>query len=249
MELLRNKLDNFFSDLAYHHENAMKNLENKLNNFFNELSFRAELFKQTKKQADRYLSSDFNVFDLIWPDENKLSDIIADILNTEGTHGQKEVFVEIFVAFLKEKGLAFDNDNFEVKREYCCDGKIDILLSGKKFAIIIENKPFADDQKDQIKRYKDCISKSFGERTAVIYLNKNKNNPTPYSIPEDELNNLIEEKRFATVSYYEFSKFLKLCYQKCESQKFRYFLADFIDYIENNFEKEEVNDNDKDERI
>ncbi|MDM8526079.1 PD-(D/E)XK nuclease family protein [Desulfococcaceae bacterium HSG8] len=247
MEPLRNKLDIFFSELKDYHGSVMKDLEDKLNNFFNDLSFRTELFKQTKRQADRYLSSDFNVFDLILPDENKLSDIIADILNIEGTHGQREIFVEIFVEFLRERGLALDNDNFEVKREYYCDGKIDILLLGKKFAIIIENKPFADDQEDQIQRYKDCISKLFGEKYVVIYLNKNKNNPTPYSIPEDELNALIKEKKFATVSYYEFSKFLKLCYQKCESQKFRYFLSDFIDYIENNFEKDEVNDNGNDE--
>jgi hypothetical protein len=44
-----------------------------------------------RKQAGR-----FNVFAFIEPDENRLSDILADLLDPRGSHGQGDGFLRLF---------------------------------------------------------------------------------------------------------------------------------------------------------
>lgn len=211
-----------------------KAYNNSLITFFDEVGFRLTLYRQFKRQSDKYLSEDFNVLDLICPDENSLSDIVGDILNKNGTHGQADLFIKQFLDYLgNTKKLDVPVDEYKVHREFYANGRIDIYLESNTFAIIIENKPFAYDQKDQLKRYYDEIARKYKDRLAVIYLSKNSDDPTPYSIDEDTLQALYSRKRFLALAYFDFAKeFLESCHQRCESNKFRFFLRDLISYIE-----------------
>lgn len=219
--------------------------QKELKDFFEDLTFRRVLYEQFKEQADNYLSSDFNVFDTINPDENRLSDIIANIIDKNGTHGQGSIFIDTFIEYFIKKRLNISKGGYKVYREYFANGRIDIYLESDTFAIIIENKPFTLDQKDQLKRYYYEIEKRHKDNLAIIYLNKNKSEPSAFSIDERTLQRLKDNNMFLTLSYYDFKdNVLKTCYQKCESDKFRFFLKDFMDYIEKNpyfkdFDKED----------
>ena len=56
--------------------------------------FKLTTFRTAKKELDLYLSSGFNVFEHIQPDENALWDIISDMLDAQGTHGSKRPLPE-----------------------------------------------------------------------------------------------------------------------------------------------------------
>jgi hypothetical protein len=242
-----NTLYSFFEGLKSDLNKHSFSYKTKFVNFFENLSFKMKLFRQFKKQADRYLSSDFNIFDTINPDENKLSDIIGNILNINGTHGQDRLFLNEFIDFLKRKDLKIPTDNYDYKvfREVSANGRIDILLESDSFALIIENKPFALDQKDQINRYYEAMKVKHNNNLAVLHLNKNKELPKNFSDPmkKMQLENLLKVNKLVVVSYFELIEYLTFCYQKCESEKFRYFLNDFIEYISKNFKMAEEENN------
>ena len=231
------KIHQFLYGLRTSFESNKSIYKKKLNLFFDELSFRNDLFKHFKNQADKQLSSDFNVFNVINPDENKLSDILADILDTHGSHGQGNLFLNEFISFLINKKLKIQFDNYRVLREVSANGRIDILLEGDNFALIIENKPFAIDQVDQINRYYDSMIQKYNDNVAVLYLNKTESNPQNFSdkLKEKQIINLSNNKKLLVIAYLELNDYLTICLQKCESNKFRFFLTDFVDYININF--------------
>ena len=245
----KNTLYIFFEGLKSNLNKHRLSYQTSFIDFFDKLSFKMKIFHQFKKQADRYLSSDFNIFDTIAPDENRLSDIIGNILNINGSHGQNRLFLTEFIDFLKRKNLQIPTDNYDYKvlREVSANGRIDILLESDSFALIIENKPFALDQKDQINRYYEAMKVKHKQHLAVLYLNQNRGLPKNFSDPvkQKELEDLFKVNKLVVVSYFELIEYLTVCYQKCESEKFRYFLNDFIGYISKNFKIAEEENNDE----
>ena len=95
--------------------------------------------------------------------ENAHSDIIAEFLNPEGSHGCGSDF---FQAFCKITGLDFFKyGNAEVFREYWIDdGRLDILIRAGKNQIAIENKIYASEQQDQLPRYRDWLNNNSGDK-------------------------------------------------------------------------------------
>jgi hypothetical protein len=59
-----------------------------LRNFFAGAERCISVARKRQLFSGRKTASSFNVFTLIEPDENKLSDIIADLLDPQGRHGQ-----------------------------------------------------------------------------------------------------------------------------------------------------------------
>ena len=86
----------------------------------------------------------------------------------------------------------------------------------------------------------------------MIYLHKTKVFPQRFSSTarEIQLNDLEKAGHFLLLTYSKFKNYLMEIYQKCDSQKYRYFLIDFIDYIDNAFYSvSEVEVNDEAEQI
>lgn len=243
------KLDAFLNGLEKAILGNASSYHNDLDVFFGDLSFRKNLFNQFKRQADKFLSSAFNVFDVINPDENKLSDILAKIFDRYGDHGQGNLFINLFIKFLGSKGLDVKFTQYHVMREVSANGRIDILLEGSDFALIIENKPFASDQEDQINRYYEAMNKKHRDNVAVIYLSRTADIPQNFSdaLKKKQLIDLLDSKKLLVLPYIEFIEYLTLCYQQCDSNKFRFFLADFIDYINKTFPVIEGDNNGRDE--
>ena len=106
--------------------------------------------------------------------ENTHSAIIAEFLNPMGTHGLKSKLLECFIKTLGES-FSIQKFNFEkarVRTEHTIEeGRIDILIEdNQNKAIIIENKIYAIDQQEQLKRYYSYAQTSFRNGSQILYL-------------------------------------------------------------------------------
>ena len=117
----------------------------------------------------------FNIFRICGVNhyENTHSSILAEFLNPQGSHSLKNQFLDAFLETIgKDFTLKdFDTANATVHTEYVTNnGRIDILIKDhKKNAIIIENKIYACDQHEQLKRY-DSFAKKHFEHYQIYYL-------------------------------------------------------------------------------
>jgi len=162
-----------------------------------------EILKRYEEVA-QISGENFNVFKItdLTTDEVKLhSAFIAELLNPNGSHGQKHVFLNLFIEMLNEelKNNLYDSRNEDPKIEtikFCTTnanvftekyigqisedntqgGTIDILIENDKGEkIIIENKIYATDQPNQLLRYHNFHSKN------LFYLNLHGTEPDPKS--------------------------------------------------------------------
>ncbi len=214
-----------------------------LDNFFSQLRFRLEIFQATKKRMDVYLASDFNVFDYVDPNENLLSDIIRDLLNPAGKHGQDDIFLKEFLKLVGKSEnykaqrvnlIREDTTKYIIKSQRRMDIVIDF---NKEFALVIENKPWAEDQKDQIKDYRENLEMEYTGKYLLLYLSRDGKSPSDWSIPEDLRKSLEIQKKFMTISYNDVKNWLEFCYKECRAEKVRWFLRDFIEYVEEEFKQ------------
>ncbi len=120
-------------------------------------------------------SGRFNIFGLLGVDhyEVKHSKILAEFLDPKGSHGLDELFLQAFVKqFLPD--FEFDCKNAKVITEkYIGEyGRIDIIIEQEAKAIIIENKIYAKDQEEQLKRYENYV-KNKNIEYQILYLTLN----------------------------------------------------------------------------
>lgn len=130
----------------------------------------------------------FNMFRILGVNhyENTHSAILAEFLNPKGSHGLKHHFLESFIKNVNSEDnyLVFDYTNTTVRTEAVTKyGRIDILIEDKKgHSIIIENKVYADDQWEQLKRYNDFAINKYGTKNyKIFYLTLNGTDASKHS--------------------------------------------------------------------
>ena len=185
-------LDRFFGCLNARFEGADASARQGLERFFNELAPRLEAARSVERELDRQLARQFNAFDYLRPDEQGLSKMIRDLLDPEGPHGQGQIFLRLFL-----EGVGFDcggdlrNSRVDVELTIEDQRRLDIAvcIGGRHdgHCLAIENKPFADDQKDQIRDYLDWLRKNYGDRFLLIYLPPRGEAPSDYSVKSADL--------------------------------------------------------------
>lgn len=226
-----------------------------LETFLKGLTFRLNIVASTKAETDLLLARDFNVFTYIKPDENRLSDILADLLDPKGAHGQRELFLREFLTMIgKAKDFElFDLQKVTVKREQATDflvqsqRRIDVTLlfsrglpgvrqTDANFTIAIENKPWAEDQPRQLRDYAAHLKKSTDGSFLLIYLSQDGSHPSSESLSQTEREQLERDKKYMALSYWgHLRDWLRSSRQKVEAEKIRVFLTDFIQYLEHEF--------------
>ncbi len=210
----------------------------KLENFFSNLLYRYRVAKEVKKYTDRYLASDFNLIELFVTREEDLSRAIAVLLDPIGGHGQGTVFLK---KFLDRLGVSTDSnpEKATVRTEASTDTgrRIDVLIEfADGFKIGIENKPWAGDQESQLKDYADHLAKTTGGNYKLVFLGGYRKEPSEWSIPKGERQRLEEDGKLICVDYTGFLlPWLRECLKECEADKVRWFIRDFIAWIESNF--------------
>ena len=97
------------------------------------------------------------------------SKFLAELLNPHGSHGFGPAFLKVFY---EQVGLnELTPKNSSIKTEFKCpEGKMDIVISNKYDIVVIENKIYAVDQSDQLKRYSEWLNKQEKANKKLIYL-------------------------------------------------------------------------------
>jgi len=126
---------------------------------------------------------------------------LAELLNPWGNHGQKDIFLKLFVDSFCFKQNVIDPESCKVAVEKHTafinndrseGGRIDIIITDKtNNSIIIENKIYAGDQEKQLLRYYN-----FSNKADLFYLTLDGKDPSSHSKGE-----LEKETHFQCLSY------------------------------------------------
>jgi len=175
--------------------NTLKNFYVEKEKLYKKICERLKLFYLKKEKMRLRGFNDFNFINLLkgFKDEITHSKIIAEFLNPQGSHYQKELFLEKFFEVLN-----FESENlkeWEVYIEFFVEnitgkgqGKIDIFFRNEKENkfIILENKIWASDQSSQIYKYVEALYKKFKIKNynniLVLYLTPFKREISSYSL-------------------------------------------------------------------
>jgi hypothetical protein len=153
----------------------------------------------------------FNIFNILnlSSDELSHSRIVASLLDTKGTHGKNNKFLELFLNCVEINDFSINDviTNTEkfigyISDDYDNGGKIDISITNdKQEQIFIENKINAKDGKKQLLRYHNNNTKAY-----LLYLTLFGNEPSEYSIGKDM------KDKYKKISYKEhILKWVELC--------------------------------------
>lgn len=166
-----------------------------INNLKNLLQNVAIIQKKYDDLAE-YSGEHYNVFDILGvrSDELSHSSILTNLLDVKGKHGQKNVFLKLFINQIK---LLFRDENRKLiledfktnnstatkekhvgKVDYDREkgGRIDIVVNDGVNNIIIENKVYAGDQPLQLVRYFE-----FDKKAPILYLTLDGKEPSENS--------------------------------------------------------------------
>jgi hypothetical protein len=262
----RSELERFFADISPRIEVAKTDLAHasyrpplerrelvqdprELPRFFADVNYRVHLAETLQRQLDVRLATGFNVFDLIQPDENRLSDVLAGLLDPNGNHGQGDLFLRLLFERL---GLGTDaklrTKDATVRREAPMRGtrkdhrRMDVFVKAGVL-LAIENKVDSPEQQDQVSDYLVDLERRGpcppGQpiQNTLIYLTPDRRSPE--SLNDSELEKHQKSGRLHCWSYQDdLYPWLEDCRRDCEAQKIRDFLSDFIAYIESHLKCE-----------
>ena len=189
----------------------------------------------------------FNNFDWIQPSENRLSDIIRELLDPMGSHGQEERFLRLaateFLGISEHLETAALRNSVTVREARTHRGRrIDLMIQLGQIVIGIENKPFAGEGQDQLQDYATYLSERYPERYSLVFLHGPGMKPNSISASLRE--QLEKADRFRSVPYFSGSApslhgWLLACILACRADKVRWFLIDFADYVLRTFSTSE----------
>ena len=175
--------------------------DNKLKNkllleFFEKLIKVKHEIKRIKKEIKEF-PPQFNIFDSInlLNHENYNSNLFANFLDIKFKHNGNEIgFAKLFLKYLIEEfGWEFDLENIKIedikiKRELSTEERkrIDIFIGYKeKFAVIIENKIWADDGYKQLENYYNYVKSQKYDKIYMIYLTPYEREPSENSLNKE----------------------------------------------------------------
>lgn len=122
--------------------------------------------------AERYGAPRLSAFELLGTKENTLSDVIADLLDPRGTHGQGTLFLNALLRRIDEP-VVHARDAVRITREFATKQKrrVDIVVETPASLIGIENKPFAGQGDRQLSDYyADLVDRAGGRVPRLIFL-------------------------------------------------------------------------------
>lgn len=130
-----------------------------------------------------YQDPGFNLFSVLRTESDEVrlhSRFLAELLNPQGQHGQKTSFLKLFLDELEITGFRYVG--VQVRREHA---GIDIFIrNAEGQAIILENKIYAGDRKEQLHRYVEVVRGSGFKDIHIIYLTLGGTEPSNFSLGE-----------------------------------------------------------------
>jgi hypothetical protein len=176
----------------------------------------------------------FCALSILNPDENRLSDIIAELLNPHGSHGQGMTFLTLFASRCGSVG-GRPLHEVSIHRESCTTfianqkRRIDLLVDGGKWGIGIENKPWAGEQKAQLQDYADDLEKRFGENLLIRLTGRDVEAKSLDAVRQEQLS---AHGRFASWRYdTDLLTWVNECRRRCQAPRVASFLEELSCYI------------------
>ena len=205
-------------------------------------------------EFDRHLARKFNLFHAIaffdsLKAEDRMSYVLAYLLDPDETHGQQDLFLKAFLDHLREnektqsgmKQILPDGSNWERGRVFReartinidsqnrrIDVEISMRVDGNPVGLAIENKPWARDQDNQLSDYAKELHERYGEDFMLIYLTPDERDPAPNSIPCEVRKKLADKGQLANASIREWANgWLKGAEDEVKAERVRWFVSDF----------------------
>jgi len=195
-----------------------------------------------KRAYNKQLAFDFNMLNFFSVGENKVSEILAFFLDKKASHGQGDIFLVEFLNQFYEKNVDVSNARINCeeiapvvneKDEISSKRRIDLFIELNNGKIIaIENKIGAADQKNQLLDYSKHLQRISGGNYLLLYLNPDGSYPNRKSISKKQLEELINERKFNIISYWDIIDLLNRWISKCEAENVIHFLKQFKQHIE-----------------
>jgi len=204
-----------------------------------------ESINSTITTYEKQVASTYNIFWLlknIYKDETRThSPFLADLLNINGEHKQKDLFYNQFLSILNlEEKIKFAPTIPRLQiveiEKWTGNGSLDILISyfdkEKRFAIAIENKIYAEDQPKQLERYYNYLY-SLYENFLLVYLTPHGHKPAiPYSINNELYEKLTKDKILILASYdKEISVLIETTIGQIQAQKVHQIVSQYLEII------------------
>lgn len=193
-----------------------------------------------RRRVEPQLASEFNVLRYARTDEMGLSQILADLLDPKGPHGQGARFLKCFLERYWPERTAI-GPHVKVRTETATDRiaqrqrRIDIEVNLGDCILAIENKPWAADQRGQIRDYLDHL-KSTGRPYKLLYLAGHEGQqPSEDSIATAQRKVHVEDKVLGLTSYHEVREWLRDCLRCCENERVSMFLRDLDRFVASRF--------------
>lgn len=228
------------------HTNSVSRVQ--LDTFFRVVGHNLAAQEKSRLRHDKKLTTGFNVFHFIEPDENRLSDVLAFLLNPKDTHGQGDLFLRLMFNQLGVHADAKHTQHATVRREASTDRipnsrrRMDILVEAGAW-LAIENKIDAYEQPKQVKDYLEHLqgcTRAGAEQAVLIYLSPNGR--PPESVNFLAMETLTTSGKLHCWSYHvELREWMERCRQDCAAPRIRAFLTDLMAYIEVQFQREPMN--------
>jgi hypothetical protein len=192
-------------------------------------------YSQAEERYAARLAPGFSSFLFIPSRETTLSKILACLLDPKGAHGQGALFLRGFLDLLDGEWKTMDCRGAEVRTEESVEeGRLDVRIQMGGLAVVIENKPWAGDQDRQLERY---IGRA--DTAALVYLTSDGREPSPKSISNEKLQEHRQKGRIHLWSYrHHVLEWLSQCRCACKADRVSAFVAEFEDYIRQEFNGE-----------
>ena len=229
--------------------------------FFIVLGERRESARIEECEQDRLHARRFNAFDYLRTDELGLSQIIKDLLDPNGPHGQEASFLERFRNLVGPDRWPADGDvgagdfGARVVRERMThegrflDISVELLSPGREPACIaIENKPYAADGECQIEHYLEFLKREYGDRFLLIYLSGHGGMPSEESLPRHACKDGLAIMSFCPGVMagddedacplrlpFALTDWLQECRRLCDVERLRWFLHEFKTFCHKTF--------------
>ena len=189
------------------------------------------------------LAENFAPISLFNPGETDISRVLAFLFNPKERHEQGELFLDAFCQLLRklpvlssqENGKSFIDipkfgDSSFIAVEYTIpNGRMDILIRNADSAICIENKPWANDGKDQLQTYAQWLETQRDIKNwTIVYLSDHE--PTEWSINA----NSIFRSKIIQVDFLQLSKALETAAKFSLAPSVRYFVELFVRFLRQN---------------
>lgn len=178
------RFHHFFEDFSRQTEDLSQAKEREAKMLRGRLEKYSENFKQAFEKW-RSLGGSFNIWNLAFKKviETECTRILAWFLDAQEEHGQGNAFFKEFLNSIDDK-FWYKGERkgerpelsglYSVKMEKWTrkkDGRMDLVIEGKNFYLVVEVKTNTEERDQQLRKYKEDAA-TYGKNYALVYLTK-----------------------------------------------------------------------------